>query len=134
MRVDLVEFHGVEAFGQLGCLLFLGELLDHHWIDDVPRLFVQFSEANVCIILEVDHQLGLDLKDVCPALKFFLPLLLPFCYDCFNMGNNLFLVNLLLDFSGLLEFGFETSHQFLGLHSQVLLQWGKLANSLLVGG
>lgn len=134
MRVDLVKFHGVEALGQFSCFLLLGDLFDHHWVDDVPCFFVELSEADVCVVFEVDHQLGLDLKDVSSGLKLFLPLLFSFCYDPIDMGNDLFLVNLLLDFSGLLELGFVTAHQFLCLHSQVLLHWSQLIQSLLISG
>lgn len=134
MRVDLVKFHGVEALRQFSCFLLLGELFNYNWVDDVPCFFVELSEADVCVVFEVDHQLGLDLKDVSSGFKFLLPLLFSFCYDPIDMGNDFFLVNLLLEFSCLLELGFITTHQFLSLHSQVLLHWSQLIQSLLIGG
>lgn len=64
MRVDLIKFHRVEALGQFSCFLLLGELFNDCWVDDVPCFFIELSEADVCVVFEVDHQLGLDLKDV----------------------------------------------------------------------
>lgn len=132
MRVDLVKFHRVEALGQFSCFLLLGQLFNHHWVDDVPCFFVELSEADVCVVFEVNHQLGLDLKDVCSGQKLLLPLLFPFSYDPIDMGNNFFLENLLFDFSVLLKLCLVTVHQFLSLHSQILLYWSQLVKGLLI--